>query len=169
MSIFQENSNLFYMKKVYVARTKNVGEGLFAKNNIKREEAIFVFKGKLIKASYDSDCYIGPRWLGVGRCLWINVSKTNPGYYINHSCKPNAGFKGKVTVVAMRNIKKDEEITIDYSITEEDPYWKMKCKCGEKNCRKIIRSIQFLPEKIFKKYKSFIPIFFQKSYMMSHK
>lgn len=153
------------MEKIYVSKTKNTGKGLFAKTNMKKFEIIFIFKGNLIKDSYDSNYEVGPRWLGIGRFLWLDVSKDNPGYYINHSCEPNAGFKGKVIVVAMKNIKKDEEITIDYSITEEDPYWKMKCKCENKNCRKTIRSVQFLPEKNFKKYKPFIPKFFQISYL----
>jgi len=32
----------------------------------------------------------------------------------------------------MENIKKSEQITIDYSITEDDPNWNMKCECREK-------------------------------------
>ena len=64
----------------------------------------------------------------------------------------------------MDNIKKGEEITIDYSITEDDPYWKMKCGCSNKDCRKTIRSIRFLPEKNFKKYRPFIPKFLKKFY-----
>lgn len=153
------------MTKVFIGKTESKGRGLFAKADIKKYERIFSFNGKKTKASYDSNYTIGSRWLGIGRFTWLAVSSKNPGYYINHSCKPNVGLKGVLTVVAMRNIKKGEEITIDYSTTEEDPYWKMVCRCGEKKCRKTIRSIQFIPRKSFRKYKEFIPKFFQRAYL----
>ncbi|MFO8017378.1 MAG: SET domain-containing protein-lysine N-methyltransferase, partial [Promethearchaeia archaeon] len=101
--------------------------------------------------------------------IWISPFDNNPWRYINHSCDPNTGLKGKTTVVAMKDIKKDDHITIDYSITEASPYWKMKCECGQKNCRKIIRSIRFLPPKLFKKYKEYIPKFLKEQYMKANK
>jgi len=67
----------------------------------------------------------------------------------------------------MQNIKKGEEITIDYSITEDDPYWKMTCVCGQIECRKVIQSIRFLPKKLFRKYKQHIPEWLKKSYLSS--
>ncbi len=39
-----------------------------------------------------------------------------PQHYINHSCNPNAGFKGQIFMVAMRKIKRGEEITYDYAM-----------------------------------------------------
>jgi len=73
--------------------------------------------------------------------------ETAYAYYLNHSCNPNSGIRDKVIIVAMRDIERGEEITLDYSITEADRTGKLKCKCGDQNCRKIIRSIQFLPKK----------------------
>jgi len=153
------------MERVYIGQTKNTGKGVFAKAHIKKGEVVFVFRGERVKYNSRPGYQVGQRWLGVGDRLWIKPSKDNPGYYINHSCQPNAGIKGTATIVAMRDIGKDEEVTIDYSTTEEDPTWKMRCNCGMDNCRKIIKSIQFLPEKLFNKYRSFIPRFFQQSYI----
>ena len=68
-------------------------------------------------------------------------------------------------VVAIKPIKIGQEITIDYSITDDDPFWKMKCKCKNRNCRKVIKCIQFLPKKLFNKYKPFIPKLLQESYI----
>ena len=153
------------MKKVYVKQAKNTGKGLFAKKNIKKGEVIFIVKGKIVKGLYGADySQVHPRCLAADTNMWLSPLRTNPWWFINHSCKPNAGLKGKVTVVAMKNIKKGQEITIDYSTTEDDPTWTMKCRCGHKNCRKIIRSARFLPEKLFKKYKPYIPEFLQISY-----
>lgn len=155
--------------KLYIAKTKYVNKGLFAKKRIKKDEVIFLLKGALVRSPYIPNHKVGSRWIGVGRNLWINSSRNNPGYFINHSCSPNAGFKGRVTLVAMREIRRGEEITYDYSIAEEDLYWSMECKCRKKNCRKIIKSIQHLPAKIFKRYRQHIPPFFQRSYIQSCK
>ena len=121
------------MSKVYISETKCTGMGLFAKSDINKDEIILVFKGKVVRDRYDSDYRVGPNWISLGKETWLDLSKGHKSNFINHSCNPNAGFRGKVTVVAMKPIKKDEEVTIDYSITEEDPYWKMKCRCGSRN------------------------------------
>jgi len=153
------------MSKVYVAKAGNLGKGIFAKKNIKKDEIIFVAKGTIKKGGYSSDCYTeGPNWVALGKNIWLSSFPNNPLRYINHSCSPNAGLKGRVTVVAMKKIKKNEQITIDYSITEADPFWKMKCNCGQKNCRKIIKSIRFLSPSLFKKYKKYTPRFLRKEY-----
>lgn len=152
------------MYKVYKKQTKRTGVGIFAKKNLKKGEIIFIVKGKLISfiVKNKKDALFGDRWLSISKNRWINPREGGPWYFINHSCNPNAGIKGKVSIVAMRNIKKGEEITIDYSITEAEKLWHMKCNCGNKNCRKKIKSIQFLPEKIYIKYLPFIPKYIQK-------
>ena len=149
--------------KLRIAKTKSTGLGIFATKDIKKGESVLIFKGK-IKKYFGHDLRVGRYWLGLGKNMWIDVPKENLGHYINHSCTPNSGIKGKQKVVAMKNIKKGEQTTIDYSVTEEDLKWKMNCKCGGKNCRKTIRSVQFLPKRTFKKYLPYIPKFAQKAY-----
>ena len=61
-----------------------------------------------------------------------------PARFVNHSCDPNTfirNFRG----IAKRDIKKGEEITEDYS-KENNPNLNMKCNCGSKNCRGIIKA-----------------------------
>ncbi len=157
------------MSKVYVIKTKNLGKGIFSKVNIKKDEILFIVKGTTKKGDYNSKFYTeGPNWLALEKNKWLSPYDKNPWRYINHSCNPNAGLKGKVTVVAMKEIKKNKQITIDYSITEDDPYWKMKCICEQKNCRKIIRSIRFIPPMLFNKYKNYIPKFLRKEYAQAN-
>lgn len=153
------------MPKVYVRKTEKTGKGLFATTVFRKGETIFRFRGQKITDLYDDRYMLGPRWLGIGNGIWLDVTPTNPGYYINHSCQPNAGFRGSLTVVAMKPIKKDEEITIDYSITEEDPYWKMPCRCGKKDCRKTIRGIQSLHKNTFRKYRPYISVYMKRVYL----
>jgi uncharacterized protein len=150
------------MKYIYHSTSKIDGMGVMAGEKIKKGEIIQHIKGEakffVPKNREESISY--PDWIGVGKNRWIDPDY--PNKYLNHSCNPNTGIKGKVTMVALEDIKEGEEITIDYSIIEGDDMWEMECQCGEKNCRKIIRSVQFLPEKQFKKYMPYIPKYFQK-------
>jgi len=59
-------------------------------------------------------------------------------WHLNHGCNPNVGFNKKYDFVAMRNIKKGEELYWDYGFDETNPKFKLKCMCGSKNCRKTI-------------------------------
>ncbi len=166
-------------RKVYVGGVKNLTKGfdrgLYSAQKLKRGEVAFIAKGKLyrekvttLKASMDHRDAIG-----ITDDTWLDPFQSNPLRYINHSCNPNLGIKGSVTFVALRDIKKDEHLTIDYSITECDKLWNFKiqtggfCKCGEKNCRKVIRSIQFLPIDVYNKYLPYIPYAFQQAYLRS--
>jgi hypothetical protein len=150
------------MEKICIGHTENIGLGLFAKTRFNKDRILFTVEGEIRVDSYGPNYWIGARWFGIDERTWISTSKGSYAYYLNHSCNPNAGLKDKVMVIAMRNIEKGEEITIDYSITEADPYWKMKCKCGDRHCRKIIRSIQFLPEDIYRKYELYVPEFLRR-------
>lgn len=55
--------------------------------------------------------------------------------YVNHSCDANCGLRGEITVVALRNIKKGEEITQDYGLLDNDDY-AFECSGGSPNCKK---------------------------------
>lgn len=157
------------MDKIYIGKSKIQGRGIFAKKDIKKGERVGIIKGETIrfKIKNKKDSKVGPNRVGIGKDLWIETEK--PLIYTNHSCDPNMGISGRVIFIALRNIKKDEELTFDYSIQGEDKFWQMKCGCGAKNCRKVICSIQFLPVKTFKKYLPYIPTYFKKVYMKYHK
>ncbi len=98
-----------------------------------------------------------PNALQVGYAKWLVPEKGAVGEFLNHSCSPNAGIQGKNRVVAMRHLKKGEEVTIDYALTETYPLWHMRCTCGSRNCRKVVKPYQDLPatrQKRFVKYTS---------------
>lgn len=59
-------------------------------------------------------------------------------WYLNHSCNPNVGFNNQDDFVAIRNIKKGEELCWDYGYDECNPRFKMKCFCGQIDCRGYI-------------------------------
>ena len=62
--------------------------------------------------------------------------------YFNHSCNPNAGLRGQLNLVAMRDIAPDEEVTFDYAMVlycgkGAKPY-QLECACGAPSCRRIV-------------------------------
>ncbi len=173
----QSLQKLIYNEDIYIADAKyldkSLGRGLFARRKIKKGEILFLIKGKIIPLtiSSSSDSATLPNAIGVDDGVWINPHPNNALHFLNHSCDPNVGIKGRVTIVALKNIDKDEQVTIDYSITEGDKLWTLpsRCKCGSKNCRVKIKSIQFLPRSIYRSYLPFVPMFLQKLYLREHK
>ena len=56
---------------------------------------------------------------------------------IYHSCSPNCEVEGtgfKIWVTAIRDIKKNEELTYDYGFSYDSDYKQFPCKCRSKNC-----------------------------------
>lgn len=154
-------------KDLYVSRSMISGRGLFCRVNIPRGKPIFVMKGRTVsfKVSTKKDAMLFPSRVGIGKDTWMEPDMKFVKF-INHSCEPTAGIRGRVTFVALCDIPAGEEITFDYSISE-DSQWEMPCSCGAKSCRKIIKGVQNLPESIFNSYLPFIPKYFQKVYRKS--
>lgn len=58
-----------------------------------------------------------------------------PIHFTNHSCDANAAFDEGGTLIALRDIKPDEEITFDY-LAHPIPAspWNFACGCGAQDC-----------------------------------
>ncbi|HAI74299.1 MAG TPA: hypothetical protein DCS28_02790 [Candidatus Moranbacteria bacterium] len=153
------------MVKFFVGDSKIHGRGVFASEDIQKGKTVFILKGKRSVLRLKTDILSTPNMVGLEKNIWIDPEF--PINYLNHSCNPNLGMRGKVLFVAIRNIKKGEEFNFDYSISE-DSEWEMRCYCGHANCRKIICGIKSLPESIYRKYLPYIPRYFQKVYQRSH-
>jgi uncharacterized protein len=146
------------VKKTYIGKSKIKGEGLFSAGHIAEGEHIFTVLGKPIQHQYSKDFAMeGSNWVGSTLNEWIAPEPQNPIHSINHSCNPNCFINETFAVIAFKPIHAHEELLIDYSTTEIDPYWQMDCNCGEKNCRKVLKSFQYLPFELQFKYRKFIP------------
>ncbi len=55
----------------------------------------------------------------------------------NHSCHANTAYEG-LNVIAIRNINKNEELTLDYETFLNETAQPFQCNCGAINCRKTI-------------------------------
>ncbi len=90
---------------VYVADSKIHGKGLFAAKNIKKGDLIGYFKHH--KTTVD-----GPYVLWLEEDLAYTVE--DDFKYINHSKKANAAYYDDFTIMAIKKINKDDEITHNY-------------------------------------------------------
>ena len=109
---------------VVVKRSPIHGKGIYASKKIPANELVMVIKGEVItgkecerREEEDNNVYIF--WNGR---YYIDTVKTKKIKYINHDCDPNCEVldrdKESLNLVSSREIKKGEEITIDYGYEE---------------------------------------------------
>jgi hypothetical protein len=127
-----------------------VGRGLFAAEPIVAGAEILRFAGPML--SLNEVRALGPSaanalQVGVDRYLYLD----EPGRLVNHSCSPNAAVRNDTTLVAVRDIARNDEICFDYSTTVSDG-WTMQCRCRSVDCRGLIVAFQLLPERLRRRY-----------------
>ena len=132
--------------KLYRIKKSNIdrnGKGLYATKDIKEGTIIIDYVGKIItkKQSDESEKFDNSKPIYL-----FNLNNqydldgdfsSNTARLINHSCLNNCDYEGiglKLWVVALRNIKKNEELTCDYGFSYDSEYKQFPCKCGSKNC-----------------------------------
>lgn len=153
-----------------VQKTKSYGSGTFAIKNIKKGERLLVLSGYIMLLSEEEALpeAISDNGLQITEDLSLCVAKKSElgGInFFNHSCEPNAGIKGQIFLVAMKDIKKGEEVTFDYAMTlcrskNAKPY-RLACLCGHENCRKTITDDDWKKKDLQKKYDGYFQYFIQ--------
>lgn len=142
-----------------VEKTKFLNEfGLRVVKKITKGERVIVFGGYVMsKKQFDSLSTKMKNYpFQIDDDLFFGLYKeeeVEDSDFLNHSCDPTCGFGGEITVVAMRDLKPGDEITIDYAMClTSTKVAKINCLCGSKNCRKIISSNDWKIKKIQKHY-----------------
>jgi hypothetical protein len=83
----------------------------------------------------------------------VSLSDCEPPDYVNHSCEPNAGLSGQISLVAMRNISAGEEITYDYAMSDGSAYDEFDCGCGSQACRGRVSGEDWKRSELWQRYK----------------
>ncbi|MDD2656406.1 MAG: SET domain-containing protein [Patescibacteria group bacterium] len=123
---------------VEIKNSKINGKGLFSLKDFSKGEEIYVLKkGRIITAKeIENLSDLEKLHLDkIGDDQFEIIEE--PGCYINHSCNSNVEEKNRKGI-ALRTIKKGEEITIDYekiAYLEES----FECHCGVEKCRKSVK------------------------------
>lgn len=154
--------------KIKIGKSKS-GKGLFCVKKISNNELVIDYtsgRGEFLSAK-EADAFYGKGndyILQIGNDLFFATTKEediDDSDFLNHSCSPNCGIKGKFKIVAMRDIFPGEEITFDYAMSESSDY-KMKCLCGSSNCRKLITGDDWKIKKLQERYNGFFSEYLQK-------
>jgi len=112
--------------------SKRHGVGVFAIRRIPKgtyvfrddnEQIVWVEKGKTeglpeaVRELYEDFCIIKNGQYGCPR----SFDALTPAWYLNHSDKPNMAADSETRFYALRNIRKGEELTVDYRTYSEMP------------------------------------------------
>ena len=132
------------MKKLYkIKKSKIDNRGLYAATNIKKNTKIIEYKGKIITVK---ETETNPKFDNDKAIYLFNLNKKydldgdfkyNTARLINHSCDPNCEVDGvglKLWIYAVKDIKKNEELTYDYGFSFDKDYKDFPCRCGAKKC-----------------------------------
>ncbi|WP_395612647.1 SET domain-containing protein [Allosphingosinicella sp.] len=125
-------------RSIYIGESPIHGRGMIAGRRFEPGEPVWTLTGKPIFGAVTES---GPNYIGLGPDVWIDPDL--PLDHINHHCTPNAAFGPRRQLLALRPIEAHEEVTIDYSTTECDAAWAMRCGCGAEACRGMLYSIQY--------------------------
>lgn len=124
---------------VVVKNSRIEGRGVFANCDFKKGEVVIKWNTDIVLTDEEvknlpknEKKYISPFR---GKYLL----QQPPARFVNHSCDPNTKVVDDSSDMAIKNIKKGEEITSDYSIFFA-PDEIMECNCKSKKCKKIIRN-----------------------------
>ncbi|MEI7749604.1 MAG: SET domain-containing protein [Candidatus Moraniibacteriota bacterium] len=156
--------------KAVVRETNNYGNGVFAKEDIKKGTIVAVSGGYVMTWE---ECKKLPQHLEylsyqVEEHLFIGVKRdeeAEDNQMFNHSCDPNLGQRGQLSLVTMRDIAIGEELTFDYAMVlcKNDGFdrFEMNCTCGTKNCRSVITDEDWKLPELQKRYKGYFQLFLE--------
>ena len=92
----------------------------------------------------------------------VSLSDCEPPDYVNHSCSPNSGLSGQITLVAMRDIEVGEEITYDYAMSDGSPYDEFSCSCGSAHCRGRVSGEDWRRSDLWRRYSGYFSPYLQR-------
>lgn len=150
-----------YLKYVNTYKGRNKGRdrgyGVFTNARIKKDEILTIFGGyvipikevKKIPSQLQEYCYQINDDFFYGPVMKSEISLNE---HYNHNCDANAGFKDTITLVAMRDIPKDTEVTIDYATLMTTNLFDFKCNCNASVCRGLVTGNDWQKKDLQKKY-----------------
>jgi uncharacterized protein len=150
--------------KVEVSDSKLNGKGMYAKEDIKKGEVVFIKGGYILTREEIYSSTVINSYLPISNDYFIGARNKEEEPFIklynNHTCEPNCGVMGEITFVAMTDIPKGEELTIDYCMVDNEAYV-IDCNCGCPTCRKQITGYDWKRKELQIKYKGYFARYLQ--------
>ncbi len=135
-------------KKYKMQGNAIAGFGIYATAEIKENELIF--KGEEKAQRIATKSYITKNWnvkelenfkkyaYPISNEVFLLWDENPAGWAPqNHSCNANTAYKG-LNVYALRDIKKGEELTLNYALFLDEHMEPFMCTCGSENCKGYI-------------------------------
>ena len=135
-------------KKYRMQGNAIAGFGIYATDDIRQNELIF--KGEEKAQRIATKSYINRTWnvkelenfkkyaYPLSNEVFLLWDENPAGWAPqNHSCNANTAYKG-LNVYALRDIKKGEELTLNYALFLDEHMEPFMCTCGSENCRGYI-------------------------------
>lgn len=160
--------------KIKIKDAGQKGIGSFANGSITKGEVIIVQAGQIVANERLKEPRLEPF---ANHCFQVEddfcicpieleKEKLDGVFQINHSCEPNCGFRGQITLIAIRDIEPGEEITYDYAMTDTNYEGaicpEMRCLCGLNSCRGVVTGEDWKREELQKKYNGYFSRYIQK-------
>lgn len=139
-------------KKPYAMKGNSIaGFGIYATRNIRKGDIIFTGEEKaqrivtrrFVEKNWDEEQQLHFRRYAYALSEEVFVLwDEDPSEWApqNHSCDANTGLDG-LNVIALRNISRNEELTLDYSQFLNETMEPFECKCGSVNCKGEIKGV----------------------------
>lgn len=141
------------------------GFAVFCIQAIEKDELLAIWSGEILSleqveslsaeershtVQIDEGFFLGPAGPG------------DPSECINHSCNPNAGIRGQISLVAMRPIDAGEEITFDYAMTDGATFDEFPCACGSPSCRGRVSGGDWKRPELWASYQGYFSAYLQR-------
>lgn len=135
--------------------TAKGGRAVLARERIPRGELLAVFAGAVLEAH--ELALLAPEQrrlvLQVDEQHYLLSLVEGCADWVNHCCEPNAGLRGQVSLVALRDIEAGEEICYDYAMSDGSPYDGFECRCGAALCRGRVTGDDWMLEELWERYR----------------
>src|SRR3954469_13297458 len=124
-----------------IVRSSDVhAAGVFTTTPIKRRTKVVQYTGPIITKEQGDEVYKNrdnTYLFAIGKGTDV-IDGHGIAAFINHSCDPNCEtdeIKGKIWIVAIRDIRPGEELTYDYNLFDGEENDPAHCHCKAKHCR----------------------------------
>ena len=133
------------------------GKGLCATQAFTTGEVMVIFGGRAVTRATlnEIDEELGRHALQIGKDIFLLQPVFEDGEYVNHSCDPNMGVQGQITLVAMRDIRAGEEVTFDYAMVDMSDADEFVCACGSPWCRVRVTGEDWRLPDLQKRYRGY--------------
>ena len=126
-----------------LVKPNRFGAGVYIAEDVAKSRLLVAASGRLTRVRSRTSIQVDPTH---------HAEFGSPVQFINHSCEPNCYLEiprgqAQVRVIALRDLKAAEELTLDYDTFEyQVEHFEAACGCGCRSCRGRILGFRHLPQ-----------------------